>query len=572
MGMHLFMIDGIGPFFRGYRRRRINWSKIPFENLETGGRLDQARFDRVAEDFDRFAERVSALGFNAVSLDDLAHLTPSPLYPPELRDKLEAYAANYRRLFESAARHGLEVYVTTDVMFFTPELERRMGGNRAAVARFLGEACEGLFSRHPEVKGVILRIGESDGVDVSGDFKSRLLLRTPAQARNLIKALLPTFERLGRNLVFRTWSVGAYRIGDLMWNRETFKRTFRSLNSDRLILSLKYGETDFYRHLPLNRQFFRSQHKKIIELQTRREYEGFGEFPSFVGWDYEAYQRQLADRDDVVGAWIWCQTGGWSSFRRLTFLSSSSLWNELNTEVTLRVFRDGLSADEAIEAYRRSHRPEAQPEAFRAFLRLSDEVITDLLYIQDFSQRKIFFRRLRVPPLVWVFWDNIVVTYSMRKLLRCFVFDGETRIREGYSTLEKIRKMQTLARELGLPEEDLRFQYDTFELLAASREYFFRPYNEEVCDRLRAMADAYRARHPNGYTLLLDFAPSRLSRRRLKWLMALCLRYERGYRLLDHLFTLRLLGLLHPLVRRLSHRHMPAFATRQAMGIDTVLK
>ncbi|MBN1558095.1 MAG: hypothetical protein JW951_08110, partial [Lentisphaerae bacterium] len=69
--MKLFLIDGIGPFFRGYARRRVNWSKIPFENLETNGAFDKTRFAGILDDFTRFAARAAALGFNGISLDDL---------------------------------------------------------------------------------------------------------------------------------------------------------------------------------------------------------------------------------------------------------------------------------------------------------------------------------------------------------------------------------------------------------------------------------------------------------------------------------------------------------------------
>ncbi len=35
------------------------------------------------------------------------------------------------------------------------------------------------------------------------------------------------FERRDRLLIFRTWSVGAYRIGDLIWHRDTLRRAMR---------------------------------------------------------------------------------------------------------------------------------------------------------------------------------------------------------------------------------------------------------------------------------------------------------------------------------------------------------
>ena len=63
-----------------------------------------------------------------------------------------------------------------------------------------------------------MRIGESDRLDVRGDtdFKSELHIKTPAQANRLLRTLLPVFEKHQRRLILRTWTVGAYRVGDFI--------------------------------------------------------------------------------------------------------------------------------------------------------------------------------------------------------------------------------------------------------------------------------------------------------------------------------------------------------------------
>ena len=48
-----------------------------------------------------------------------------------------------------------------------------------------------------------------------------------------------SMERRQKNLVFRTWTVGAYPVGDLQWNRRTFDRVFGGITSDRLVISMK---------------------------------------------------------------------------------------------------------------------------------------------------------------------------------------------------------------------------------------------------------------------------------------------------------------------------------------------
>jgi hypothetical protein len=570
--MTLFLIDGIGPFFRGYRRRCINWSKIPFENLERDGAFDEARFAGVLEDFNRFADIVAALGFNAITLDDLAHLSPHPDYEWTLTLKLRRYRDAYRRLFDIASSRGLTVFVTTDVMF-EPASQRGLFRNlRSDTLPFLREACAALFRDFPAVGGVIFRVGECDARDVRGDFASRLAVRTPEQARELISSLLPAFEEHNKLLIFRTWTVGAYPIGDLIWNRQTYDRTFGGLNSPRLAISMKYGETDFFRYLPLNRLFFHGDHQKIVELQARREYEGFGEFPSFVGWDYEEYATQLAGARNVLGAWIWCQTGGWSGFCRRTFLDPGGVWNEINTTVSLKLVRDGQSADAAVHSWASQRLGPDKAERLLVLLRLSDETIKEGLYIDEFARRRLFFRRLRIPPLLNVFWDRIVISHSMRKLIRCFVRDPVGKLTQSWAALDKIRSMRALAAELGLPAADFDFQYDTFRLLAAAREYYFGIFGPLIVEKLYALRAAYERKYVSHYAVRLDFSRFPLSRFHMRFVLALLFRSQRAYRRVDRLLLIRLVALLAPLLALSRRRGIADRLTEQAMGIRTVLK
>lgn len=83
--MELFLIDAIGPFFRGYDRQRVNWSKIPFMHLND---LGSEGWESIEQELRTFAGQVKALGYNAVSLDDLAHLAPHPLHEPEVMERI----------------------------------------------------------------------------------------------------------------------------------------------------------------------------------------------------------------------------------------------------------------------------------------------------------------------------------------------------------------------------------------------------------------------------------------------------------------------------------------------------
>ena len=569
----LYMIDGIGPFFVDHPRGRINWSKIPFAQLEQDGRLNAARFREIRTAFGRFVRTVADLGFNAVSLDDLAHLTVHPCYAPPLRRRLEDYRTEFDALFSLAQEAGLAVYLTTDIAFFNAELEPVLAGDDERIAYFLASATERLFHDFPQVKGLIARLGESDGVDVKGEFLSRTTIRTPPQARRYLEALLGVCERASRDLVVRTWSLGAYPIGDLMWNPATYRDTFGPLRSDRLIVSMKYAETDFFRYVPLAPHFLGDcDHYKLVEFQARREYEGFGEFPSFIGWEYADYLRQLEPAEKMAGAWIWCQTGGWSASRRLTFVKDSSMWNEINTDVTLSLVRDRVTVSEAIRRMCDRRLPGRDPERVEQLLRLSSEAIRELWYVDEFAERSLYLRRLRLPPQVAVVWDTILITGTVRRLLRQAVADGEAQIEQGVRALDKVRAMLDLAIEQRLPVEDVAFMFRTCEILAEARRFYFGRLSTAHRTRLDALVHEYRRCYPSRFRIVTGDRMPRLAWPILRLALKLMVRPSRRYRFSDRILLPRVLPLVRMVLRCLPERHLPDIATKQGMPLHHFLR
>jgi hypothetical protein len=551
---------------------RVNWSKIPFTNLERDGQVREELFPQIQADFEVVCRRAAEFGFNALSIDDLAHLHQNSDYLPDLQARIDSYRSLYRSLFATATTHGLDVYVTTDIMYHHPAIEAACGERPDALFIYLARAVHDLFHDFPEVRGIISRIGESDGLDVEGDFHSRLTIKYPHQARRCLRRLLPVFEENNRRWIFRTWSVGAYRVGDLIWNRDTLQKIFDGITSQHLILSMKHGESDFFRYLPVNKQFFRGHLPRIIELQARREYEGAGEYPSFIGGEAERFRDALREHPSMCGAMVWCQTGGWLRFRRLTFLDTEGIWNELNTWAAIRILKEGQDADAAIVAWCRRYAPQMNYAQLLRLLEISSEVVTHLLYIDEFARRKVFFRRLRIPPLLAVFWDHVVINHSMRQMLRCFVSDGEAVIQRGEEALRLIDEMHQLAGALGLPQRDIDFMRDTYRILAAARMYYFREFDPAHARRLEAMREEYRVRHAVRYSIHLDFRPVKIKTRRLRLYLRILFRDQRGYRLLDRVFTIRILGWLYPVMKRMGLKFLPEFSHKQAMGIDTVFR
>ncbi len=571
--MELALIDGIGPFFRGLDSRRINWSKIHFTHLATGGAEREAQWSRIRADFRSLAHRVAALGYNAITLDDLAHLVDHPWFEPDLRERNAVFREEFRKLIAIARAAGLQVFITSDYLTTSAAVDLQLRGNARASRAWFRELIEELFSDHADIAGLVLRIGESDGHDVADPLRSRLALQTTRDVRLLLREILPVFEKQGQRLIFRTWTVGAHLIGDLIWHRERLAQAFAGIESPALVISMKYGESDFFRYLPLNRHFFRTELPTIVEFQARREYEGAGEYPSFVGWEVEQYAHELRGARNLIGFSVWCQTGGWHAFRRLAFLQPEALWIELNTAVIARIMQHGQSVEAAVTGI------VGEPRSTDAleFLRHADTAVRQILYIEEFAQQKLFFRRIRIPPLLHVFWDCIFFNDASRKMLGHLVRDPENAIRSGEAAFRNFPRMLALAAKLDWPVDDVEFMRDTFGIMLMARRYYFQPADPAFEAEILAAKDAYKLRWPRPsrqrYRLRTSFEPLPIKVRTLRWLLAMALRRKRGYRaVLDHMFTLRVLSWTYRLFRTRHEKVLPKLARKTAMGVDALFR
>ncbi|MGI9252129.1 MAG: hypothetical protein ACR2J8_00140, partial [Thermomicrobiales bacterium] len=170
----LVLFDGLAPFVAGLPHLDTNWSKVPFARLERDDRLAPGRADAIAAEWDAYLATMAGLGYTAVAVDDLAHLVSHAWYPAPLRRLLADYRALYVRLFTAARAHGLGVYAVTDYCFSNPAIDARMAETGASELDFFLDAVDVAFRDFPVLDGLVVRLGESDGVDVADRFTSRL--------------------------------------------------------------------------------------------------------------------------------------------------------------------------------------------------------------------------------------------------------------------------------------------------------------------------------------------------------------------------------------------------------------
>lgn len=569
----LRLTDCLAPFWATLSLpagTEVNWSKAPLAAIAEAGLGDAEWEAGFLAEADRYFTAMANLGYTAIAVDDLAHLVTYPWYPPHLRRMLALWMAHYRRLFALARERGLKVYVTSDFCFFNPAIDAWLQQTGASPEHFFVETIEAAFNLWPEIEGVVLRVGESDGVDVESDFVSRLTLRRPAEARQLLERLLPLCERRGKTLVFRTWTIGAYPIGDLLWNPRTWDATFGGIESPALIVSLKYGDADFFRYLPLNPLFFHGPQRKLIELQCRREYEGMGEYPSFVGTLYEPYLRELAAGNANLAGVFAIQAGGWAPFRAMPFCGAGSFWNELNAAVVADLAQ-GRSAVEGVRRFCVEH-DIADVSRFRELLALADLAIEEGLYIREFAKSPRYFRRVRIPPLVWVFWHNVSTGGLIGLLHRVVVRNPAQAVAEGHHAVRTVEAMRELARELGLDDAPFLFQRETFRLLAWQREVLLGLASPETHDRLDALLDDYQRRYPHGYRFGVEVERALPAGHPAALLMRLLLRSRTMYRWLDYVSLNRPVSrLLSRIAGRLSGM-LPRYAGHQGMSPETLLR
>lgn len=574
----LKLLDGIGPFFKHAKSGRQNWSKIPFDQLPRDGEAFRKAFDEIVIDFETICVAARKWGYNAITLDDLGHLADHAWLESDLRDWIGRLRCEFERLFEIAVNHGLGVYITADVFTASDAIKRQVGNDPHRIHVFLGELVDRFFADFACVDGIIFRVGESDGHDVKDALRSELHVRSARMGNRFLRDLLPVFERLDKKLIFRTWTVGAYPVGDLLWHRTTLGKLLRDIDSPALVLSMKHGDSDFFRYLDTNPNLIKATVSTIVEFQARREYEGAGEFPAFIGEEHARIRDEVASLPHCVGFSTWCQTGGWLPFHRLTFLQPEGIWNEINVAVTsYLMIHPGSQPDEAIRDWCSRSGHDGDPKALCQLLRLSEQVIARLWYVREYAGQCLYFRRVRIPPLMWIYWDSIFVSHPVKRIFKRLVKNRGYALADGQDALEALGTMVSLAEVAGVSREDLEFLSDTGRVLAAARRYFFTPYSEETCQAVRNAKRAYKKKWPRGMgrrrlKVKLSFKRFGLSRRQLALLMVLTLRKRSHYRLLDRMVMLHLLAWGYRVFKKRREKVIPKFARKRAMGLDTVFR
>ncbi|MEM8494220.1 MAG: hypothetical protein AAF663_02390 [Planctomycetota bacterium] len=330
-------------------------------------------------------KELAALGYTGRVFYESAAMSgvpqPEVLADAELRRWVEQQRHELDARVEAAVSAGLDVYLSYDALVLAEELVQRNAPMLTckgrpdtlcpASDRTIKQCMDGLtamLERWPAAAGVVLRFGDTDasrlpylaGNDVYTPHCPRC--NAYGRADRIVRIISAAYERVveqsGKRLIARAWNV---RPGGMHDSAELTQRVVQRLpgkpSDDRLVISFKFTETDFWRYQAWNPASLVCGDRPIIyELQCQREFEGKGGLPSWqAGLWRDGYPEmrdrpgavsglaEAAGRTNFAGVMAWVRGGGWGG----PFVSDES-WIDANAFAAPRLADDPTIAPETL--------------------------------------------------------------------------------------------------------------------------------------------------------------------------------------------------------------------------------
>ncbi|TDP98200.1 glycosyl hydrolase family 67 [Labedaea rhizosphaerae] len=425
--------------------------------------LDPAAVSRLSGQFRQLVDHDLAQGYNGVVVSGfLEYLTfGDAVYPAgdQHRDRARAMVAVLGPVWRYAHDKGMKVFFAADMVTETPPLKAYLDRSGQSVEdpgfwRIYQAGLAEFFRALPYADGLMIRIGEGGDVykTPGQDISSSIGVTTPKAVRTMLTALLDTAGRAGKDIIFRSWTVGVGAVGDLHTNPASYDEVLGGLHDPHLIVSTKYTAGDFYSHLPLNETLLRGDQRRIVEFQARREFEGFGSLPNDLGAvEQQALQRFLAANPHIEGVWNWTQDGGPLRAGPMSLHLRAGFWQlaDLNTYVTARLAADpsGNPGQYTADWVRQTFSTDpATVRALTQVFALSREAITKGLYIGPYADQTVKALGLSPPPMMWIFeWD--IVTGDSAALDSIYAVSAghlDEAIAEGDQAIAAVGRMRAL--------------------------------------------------------------------------------------------------------------------------------
>ncbi len=497
--------------------------------------VDSAALADSADDWEQYLRHILALGYNAVAWNgfieyvDFESTDGGAVYPEgdDHVARAQALREAFTPFWERAQQLGVKLYLRTDMLALTPELSDYFDGRFGSADtenpelwKVYTDALDELYADVPAISGVLIRIGEGGSIyqEPGWDYYSALAVRSVDAVRTMLTAFTEQAEAAEREVIFRTWSVGIGDVGDMHTDPESYEAVLSGLDSPNLIVSTKYTLGDYYSWLPLNETLASGEQRRIVEFQSRREFEAFGSFPNDLGPDFQwALQTLLAANPNIEGIWTWTQDGGPWRAGPMSLYLKAGFWQlyEQNTMVAAALARDPRTDVAQVTADWARQYLSDDPATVTAIVEAmasSREAVKQGLYLQPFAENRVFAVGLEPPPQMWLFeWD--ILTGDTATLDTIYAIVGDERVDEtiadGADAVAAADRMRDLVEATDAASwhpgahdamlGTLDYEVNTLQLLAAYRAMFLYQaqwhdtYAPEAYDRWASARDQYLA-------------------------------------------------------------------------------
>lgn len=469
--------------------------------------IDEAEADRVFSEFREYADRMSALGFNAIEFQAFLELVDFDrlgggydVYPrgSAERKRHEALRQFYSRFFDYARSKGLRVILSTDMVALTPPLRRYLsgmpGGMDVESEEFWSVYSAGLselFDGMPAVDGLMIRIGEAGPLynRKGWDYTSELMVRSVRSVKAMLTSLTSAAEERGKYIIFRTWSVGVGEVGDMHTDPAVYERVLGDIYSDNLIISTKLTKGDFWNSVPYNPTLYAGRHKRLVELQARREFEAFNVIPNYVAPGYQEALRGFMERNpNVVGVWVWTQAGG--PIRQGPMMiypfHGHWLWTDANVYATAMI---AAHPGEPVGKWTREWvrntfgGGKEVEDGLTELLEMSHGTAVKGLTIPQFAEKEVTGVGMEIPPVIYSYWDLMESSTSVMSLVyeasRGELGDA---VGDGFAAVSEVGRMKEILASVEdgiekgrewIPgmEASLDYEENLFETLARHKKF-----------------------------------------------------------------------------------------------------
>ncbi|HQR79425.1 MAG TPA: hypothetical protein PLT68_04320, partial [Actinomycetota bacterium] len=394
--------------------------------------VDPAAMRRVTREWHDYIDHLRAYGYNGVVVSGFLEYVNFDkvgdgyeVYPADspYRARHDAMVEQFGRMWKYADDMGMQLVFKTDMLANSGPLneyvERELGGFDVEDPRLWELYRAGLaefFEKLPFVDGLMIRIGEAGSVyNAPGwDYFSTLAVTTVDSVRTMLTEFTATAAEYDKTIYFRTWSVGVGEVGDMHTNPQSYDTVLAGIPADNLVVVTKFTMGDFYSWLPLNPTLEQGDQPRIVEFQSRREFEAFSSFPNYLSADHQVALQDFEQQNpNIRGVWVWTQDGGPWRAGPMSLYLKTGFWQlyDLDVYATGRLAWDRntdlgkVNRDWIVQNF--TEDPATIATIQEIFAR-SRQVAKQGLYIEPYADKRVLALGLEPPPMMWIFeWDLV---------------------------------------------------------------------------------------------------------------------------------------------------------------------